>query len=150
MKTKTTITEILHEDLVNLFSTAFYGSQWLSYDYSKPTYYALQNHDDNDCIEDVLAKMLLAGKTIKLIDYYAEDENDFYGTLPHNWDEEDSGMVYTITLEDVKEGLQKAFNSNNCDERKCADDLYLDDGYDLDQPEAELLCQLIMFGEQIY
>lgn len=31
MKTKTTITEITHEDLVNLLSTATYGSGWLEY-----------------------------------------------------------------------------------------------------------------------
>ena len=152
MKTKTIITEITHDDLVNLFSTACYGSQWLSCNYDSPTYHALPNASIDDCLEDKLAKMLLAGKTIELCDYYAEDAEDVYvdGDIPHTWDKEEMCMVYTISLEDVKNGLQKAFDSDNEWERKCAKNLITDDGYNLDQPEAEYLCQMIMFEEQIY
>lgn len=34
MKTKTTITELTHDDLVDLFSTALCGSYYLSADYT--------------------------------------------------------------------------------------------------------------------
>lgn len=150
MKTKTIISGISQEDLVNLFSTALYGSQWLSSDYNIQAYRALKSANENDCLEDKLAKLLLSGCPIELCDYQSEDEDDFYGELPHMWDEEEWCMVYTITLDDVKIGLQKAFDSDDDWERECAICLILDDACNLDQPRAECLCQLIMFGKQIY
>lgn len=150
MKAKTIITEITHDDLVNLFSTSCYGSQWLACDYDSIAYKALQSASQDDCVEDKLAKLLLAGKSILLCDYYAECDADFYGNLPHEWDNKSSCMVYTITLDDVKNGLQWALDNGDCYEKRYANNLIDNDGYDLDQPEAEYLCQLIMFGEQIY
>lgn len=149
MKTKTTITEITHEDLVNLLSCASYGSSWFAFDYDSEEYKNLEDKSDDDCIEDKIAKLLLAGKTIEFHDYYAEDEEDFYGNLAHDWDDDACCMVYTITLEDVKKGLEKAFDGNDW-ERGCVICLVEDDAWNLDQPRAETLCQLIMFGEQIY
>ena len=150
MKTKTIITESTHDDVVNLFSTSCYGSQWLACDYDSIAYKTLQSASQDDCLEDKLAKLLLAGKSIVLCDYYAEGDADFYGNLPHEWDNKSSCMVYTITLDDVKNGLQWALDNGDCYEKRYVNNLIDNDGYDLDQPEAEYLCQLIMFGEQIY
>jgi len=150
MKTKTIITEITHDDLVNLFSTACYGSQWLACDYDSTTYRELQNSSADDCLEDKLAKLLLAGKTVKFCDYYAESCYDYYGKLPHKWDDVELCMVYNVTIDDIKTVLQWALNNGDCYEKKYANDFIDNEGYDLDQPEAEYLCQLIMFGKQIY
>ena len=148
MKTKTIVQEITHEDLVNLFSTALYGSSWLGASYDGDTYLSLAKATENDCFEDKLAKMLLSGHTIKLMDYYAEDDSEYYGNHIHEYCE--GCMEYTISLDDVKEGLQLALNDDDSWHRECAQKLIYDDAYDLDQPRAEVLCQLIMFGEEVY
>lgn len=142
------INEITHDDLVNLFSTGLYGSEYLQAFYDSPMYHALPDASDDDCFEDKLARMLLNGKEIYLIDCYAEDKDDYYGKLPHEWDSE-RGMVYTITLKDVVKGLERACIDDGYD-AKCFYDLCYDDAYNLDLPKAENLLQIIMFGEAIY
>lgn len=143
MKTKTTIVEITHEDLVDLFSTATYGSSWLiiqarcCWDLAK----------DGDCREDVWAKVLLAGKKIVVWDEYAEGV--VYGSLSHEIDSDDESVGYFITLEDIKTGIQKCLDSDTEYLRDCANDLIKGDG-SLDLPEAEAIMQVIMFGEYIY
>ena len=52
-KKQVTITEITQEDLVNLFSTALYGSTYLDADYPKRDIY-----EEDDCYEDKLAKVV--------------------------------------------------------------------------------------------
>lgn len=109
MKTKTQIYEINHEDLVELLSTACYGSAWLGLSYNKTEYNNSDPHD-NDCIEDKAARILLHGYSITLYDMYAEDEEAHYGTLPYAWDNRGETMDYTVTLADIKRGLEKAMN----------------------------------------
>ena len=152
MKTKTIITEITKDDLVNLFSTATYGSSFFDVVKKKKDYYGTELEDENDCCEDTWAKILLAGKPVYVLDYYSEGEA--YGKLPHEWDEKRGAtkccaMKYTVTLEDIKKGLQKAIDNGGWD-AKCAFDLINDDAYDLDLTEAENLLQIITFGEAIY
>ena len=147
MKTRTIITEINHEDLVNLFSTATYGSSYFEVVKKKKDYYGTELEDENDCREDTWAKILFSGKAVYVLDYYSEEEA--YGNLPHEWDEKREAMKYTVTLEDIKNGLEKALNSGGWDE-KCARDLIDDNSYNLDLPEAENLLQIITFGEAIY
>lgn len=147
MKTRTIITDITHDDLVNLFSTALYGSTWCGCNYDSIEYHNLPNKSDDDCIEDKLAKLLLAGKTIELYDMYAEDNNNFYGKLPHHWDNENKTMDYVVSLDDIKKGLQKAFKSNYAS--KYAQHL-VDEDLEFDYIEANALIQFIMFGEEIY
>jgi hypothetical protein len=149
MKTKTTITEITHDDIVNLLSTGLYGSQFLGVDYSIEDYRKIPNPDEYDCIEDKCAKLLLNGKSIVIYDMYAEDEEDFHGKLYHSWDSDNATMDYTITLSDIKKGLQKALDNGGWD-AKCAFDLINDDSCGLDLTEAENLLQIITFGEAIY
>ena len=154
MKTKTIITELNQEDLVDLLCTATYGSSWL--ECNAPDREGL-DVTEQDCLEDVWAKALLAGKKIECIDHYAEGVS--YGTLPHETDE-DENVTYQVTLEDVKKGLQA-----------CADGTFKEDcggtlswlkecfahfadpengRMQMDLPEADAIMQVIMFGELIY
>ena len=149
MKTKTIITEITHDDIVNLLSTGLYGSQFLGVDYSMEDYRKIPNPDEYNYIEDKCAKLLFNGKSIVIYDMYAEDEEDFYGKLHHSWDSDNETMDYTITLSDIKKGIEKAINSGGYD-AKCAFDLINDDACNLDLTEAENLLQIITFGESIY
>ena len=158
MKTKTTITEITHDDIVNLLSTGLYGSQFLGVDYSIEDYRKIPNPDEYNCIEDKCAKLLLNGESIVIYDMYAEDEEDFHGKLYHSWDSDNETMDYTITLSDIEKGLQKCLDgtfkiNDGCDEevgyiKKCMSDL-MNDG-DLDLYEAQNILQIIVFGQIIY
>jgi hypothetical protein len=147
MKLISTISEITHDDLVNLFSTATYGSNYFSVTKKKKDYYGTELEDANDCREDTWAKVLLSGKPVYVLDYYSEEEA--YGKLPHEWDEKRGAMKYTVTLEDIKEGLQKAISNGGWD-AECAFDLINDGSRELDLTEAENLLQIITFGETIY
>lgn len=155
-KKEVIITEIKHEDLVNLFSTALYGSMYLDADYPKSDIY-----EEDDCYEDKLAKALLNGQTIVVRDTYAE--GCVYGNLPHEieWCEEDddiANVAYKVTLEDVKKGLEKAgsgtFKINFDGEEEFAlrafDSFTDEDACDFDLAYADCLMQIIVFGELIY
>lgn len=147
MKTKTIITELTQEDLVDLLCTATYGSYWL--EIYAPDKEGLQI-DDSDCREDVWAKALLAGKKIQCIDHNAEEE--LYGDKGHI--DEDGDAVYEIGLQDIYEGLQKAMDGTYADSCDCkrwarisAADFIKEN---LDNPRAECLMQVIMFNDVIY
>lgn len=160
MKTKTIITEINHDDLVNLFSTALYGSQYWGVDYDTNGFRKIPNPDDCECIEDKLAKMLLNGKPITIYDMYAEDEEDFHGDLWHQWDGDNGTMDYLVNLKDIEKGLQKCLDgtfkvNDGCDEeisymRKCVTNLIDSENGDLDLYEAQNILQVIVFGKIIY
>ena len=154
MKTKTTITELTHEDLVNLFSTSLYGSTYLEADYTNPSL-----KEEGDCLEDILAKNLLAGDSIVITDWYAEGE--VYGNLDHIVDDEDECVHYTLNLEDIKRGLENAasgtFNasiSKWSDDRRNArvsfESFANEDAVDFDLVRADILMQIILFDEIIY
>lgn len=156
MKTKTTITEITHDDLVNLFSTALYGSSYLGADYEESI-----EHDEEDCLEDIIANILLHGGSIKVIDYYAD--GCVHGSLPHEYvDNDDEGeVVYVLTLDDIKRGLQHAldgtFKLNRGYEiherrmaRKAFESFVDEESYDFDLSYADTLLQIILFDEIIY
>lgn len=152
MKTHTTITELTHEDLVDLLCTATYSSSWL--ECYAPDREGL-SIEDSDCREDVWAKALLAGKSIYAIDHYAEGE--VYGDKGRvDADDEDESVIYPITLSDVRNGLESAINGTYRDEantktwaRECAQHFIAGEG-EMDLPEAECLMQIIMFGDVIY
>lgn len=153
MKTRTIITELTQEDLVNLLCTATYDSNWLSC-------YAPDREGvditDEDCMEDEWAKCLLAGKKIAFTDYYA-DEGEHYGTLEH-YTEEDGQTTYLVSLQDIINGLQKCADGTSKDADKYADKGFLarcyndfvNDGDNWDYVEADALMQVILFGELIY
>lgn len=155
MKTKTTITELSHDDLVELFSTALSGSSYLGADYEKSI-----EHDEKDCFEDILANILLHGGCIKVNDYYSE--GDVYGELPHELDEENECTTYFVTYDDIKRGLEKAadgtFNAGNDkwteqtkrSARVSFDSFMDEDRCDFDLVSADILMQIILFDEIIY
>ena len=147
MKTRTIIEEFSQEDITDLLCTAIYGSEYFACEIPKGNYAGTELDDENDCLEDAWAKVLLAGKTLYVYDYYSEEEA--YGNLPHKWIEDEQAMRYTITLEDIKKGAQKALDSGCEYDRKCMLDWMTGDG-DMDLCEAENLLQLFVFGETIY
>lgn len=160
MKTKTTIVEIYHEDIVNLLSTALYGSDFFGIDYDSNEYRKLPEPNENDTIEDMCAKLLLNGKHVTIRDIYAEDEEDFHGGLHHEWDSEYEEMEYTVSLADIKRGLQKCLDGTFKKNDGCGDEVgyikmcmtnYMDsESFDFDLPQAESIMQIIVFGQLIY
>ena len=162
MKTETTITELSHDDLVNLFSTALYGSSYLSADYTIEDRKSVYVSDD-DCYEDIIAKILLSGKSIEVTDNYAEGCS--YGSLPYRFkdkDDDDSSVIYRVTLNDIIRGLDRAANGtfNAGDDEwteqtkrnaRVSFDSFMDeDRYDFDLVRADILMQIILFDEIIY
>lgn len=162
MKIKITITELSHNDLVDLFSTALYGSSYLSADYTIEDRKSVDVSDD-DCYEDIIAKILLSGKSIEVTDNYAEGCS--YGSLPYRFqdkDDDDSSVIYRVTLDNIIRGLEKAsdgtFNAGN-DEwtertkksaRASFDSFMNEDRCDFDLVRADILMQIILFDEIIY
>lgn len=155
MKTKTIIEELTQEDLVDLLCTATYGSEWLSIS-ADPDGLEIA---DKDCIEDIWAKCLLSGRTIFFTDYNA-DEGESYGDIPHTTDE-DGHTTYLVSLEDIKVGLAKCADLTfkyTKDHYGDEDLAYISECWrnyrnnhgELDQPQAEALVQIIIFGELIY
>ena len=164
MKTQITITELTHEDLVNLFSTALYGSTYLSADYTIEDKKSVGVSED-DCYEDIIAKILLSGKSIEVTDDYAEGCS--YGSLPYRFQDEeddDSSIVYRVSLEDIKRGLERAANGTFTITTKLGEDYikeekesarvsfnsFANDLLDFDLVRADILMQIILFDEIIY
>lgn len=147
MKTNTIVTDITHENLVNLFSTSTYGSNWLMIRSHRRDYYGTPLEDDNDCREDKWAKILLNGGSVEAFDYYAEGES--YGDLPHKIEEDDDECVhYTVTLKDIEKGIAKCIDLGGW-EAECARHL-ISEPEQMDITEAEAIMQVIVFGEVIY
>lgn len=146
MKTQTKITDITHEDLVNLFSGATYGSGWLSIGTPLGASEGLLTEDD--CREDAWAKVILAGKKLFFYDYYAEDKNDFNGSLPHKWDRYNECMRYEFTLEDIENGIAKCLDLGGFISDCALHLVFLPENLNL--YEAEAIMQVIVFGELIY
>lgn len=146
------IEDITHDDLVNLFSTALYGSTYLDADYPEGDYY----NPYDDCYEDRIAKALLNGFSIDVIDTYAE--GCVHGNLPHKIDEETEDVSYKITLADIKKGLEKAgsgkfklnFDGEEVFARKAFEAFVDEDATDFDLICADCLMQIIVFNEIIY
>ena len=136
MKTKITVTELNHEDLVNLLSTALYGSNWFAASYDKKIYESL-TETEGDCFEDVLADMLLAGHKITITDYYAEGES--YSKKCVGFD--DDAAEYEVTLKDF---LHTASTKSGF---KLVEEVLDGDG---DFWTADAFLQRVVFGEEIY
>ena len=147
MKTTTKITEISQEDLVDLLSTATYGSEYIDIAWVYQQEY-LNSKKEGDSREDIYAKMLLNGYKIEVRDYSAEDDEDFYGNLHHEWNEEDECMVYHVGIEEIANGIAKCLDLGGWT-AECANDL-INKPENLGLYEAEAIMQVIVFGEVIY
>lgn len=140
MKAQEFINNIDHESLVDLFSTALAGSLYLACDYEPHP-----DLEDCECLEDKLAKCLLNGREIYLID--AEAEGESYGDLPCvTSDDEYMIASYTVKLEDIKKGLERASREIPESFNAFADR----ENSDWDYCHADCLMQTILFGEVIY
>ena len=152
------IIDITHEDLVNLFSTALYGSSYLSVEYDKDFYNSIpKENKEGDCHEDHIADVLLNGGEIYIYDAYSEGEvySDNGELIKEEYSDEEYAQ-YTLTLTDIIEGLQRAANgtykTNNDTKfiRQCFNEFAEDDCCDLDLTDADALMQIITFNELIY
>lgn len=160
---KTTITDLTQEDLVNLLSSAFYGSNYLSADYEEAIEY-----DEDDCYEDIMAKILLNSGKIMVTDHYAED-GEVYGNLACKVDEDEDGCLtttYFVTLDDIVAGLTKAANGTfnvgendefqpdwrerNIEFAKRSFNAFAFDEREWDLTTADCLMQIILFNEIVY
>lgn len=136
MKSKITVTEFEHEDLVDLLSTALYGSSWFEADYDNNIYNSLKNKE-GDCFEDKLADMLLAGHKITIYDHEAEGES--YSKKCVRFDGESA--VYEITLKDL---LKTASTKRGY---QLVEEVLSGDG---DYWTADAFLQRVVFGDEIY
>lgn len=148
--------EITKKDLVNLFSTALYGNNWLVADYDYEKYKSL--FDEGDCYEDKLAKIILHGGEIELVDMNACDEDDgAYGNNNRTYyDKERSAYVYPINFADIGVGLQNALDGDvtcHCGEESWLKEAalrFINDSFEFDLVDADALMQCIMFNELVY
>ena len=156
MKANVTINEVNHEDLVDLFSTAIYDSHWFSVDYDDSA-----DKNEDDCYEDVIAKILLNGGSVRITDF--ETDGDVYGNLPHELDEQTGNVTYWVTLADVIRGLERSangsFNAGEDDSdwrdrqisfAKRSFNAFANDDRDWDAITADCLMHIIVFDEVIY
>ena len=158
LKNNVEIIDITHEDLVNLFSTALYGSSYLSAEYDKDFYNSIpKDKKEGDCFEDHIADVLLNGGEIYIYDAYSEGEvYSKNGELIKEEYGDEEYAQYTLTLTDIVEGLERAANgtykTNNDTKfiRQCFNEFAEDDCYDLDLTDADALMQVITFNELIY
>ena len=136
MKTKITVTEFEHEDLVDLLSTALYGSTWFEADYDSNIYNSLENKE-GDCFEDKLADMLLAGHKITIFDHEAEGES--YSKKCVGFDGESA--IYEV---DLKDFLKTASTKRGF---KLVEEVLSGDG---DYWTGDAFLQRVVFGDEIY
>lgn len=161
MKTNVTVTDITHDELVDLFSGALYKSQYLTAGYEESA-----EHKPFNCLEDILADILLNGGRVMFTDHYAED-GEVYGNLPCKVDEGEDGTLttaYYVTLADVIAGLERAANatftiSGKTDERWVDRQIdsawrsfnaFTHDEREWDATTADILMQIILFDEIVY
>jgi hypothetical protein len=137
MKTKITVTEITHDELVNLLSTALYDSSWFEADYDSDIYKTLKK-TNGDCFEDKLADMLLNGHKITIIDHEAEGES--YSKKCVGFTTRESA-VYKV---DLKDFLDVASTKTGF---KLLEEVLDGDG---DYYTADAFLQRVVFGEEVY
>lgn len=138
MRTEIKVLSFTHDDLVNLLSTALYGSSWFYAEYDRTIYDTLKK-TKGDCFEDKLADMLLAGHKITIVDMDAEGVK--YSDKCVRIDEEDESAVYEVKLEDF---LQTASTK---DGYNLVTEVLSGDG---DFWTADAFLQRVVFGEEVY
>ena len=157
LKNNTEILDITHDDLVNLFSTALDGSSYLSAEYDEDFYNSIPNDKkEGDCYEDKIADVLLNGGEVYIYEYSECEVYNKKGELIKEEYGDEEYAKYTLTLNDVIEGLQRAANgtykTNNDTKfiRQCFNEFADEDCCDFDLTDADALMQIITFNELIY
>lgn len=138
METKIKVTAMSHNELVDLLSTALYGSQWFAASYDKKIYESL-DCVTGECFEDKLADMLLAGHKISITDIEADGEthSDKFVRFEGRYDD----AVYEVGLNDF---LEVASTPRGY---KLIEDVLSGEG---DYYTADAFLQRVVFGEEIY
>jgi hypothetical protein len=142
--TKTTITEIKHGELVDMFSLMLYGN----------CNFIVDNTDfrkeyigrDDDCIEWKMASILLNGGEVLIGDTNSEGE-EHYGKLRYLV--KDGIVYYRVTLQDIKDGLARCADDKNPHIRAAAISIMEDDG-EADGWDGDNILQTILYGEVVY
>lgn len=153
--------ELTHDDLVNLLSFCTDGGDGtLGLEFRRQDYIALPKEvrGDDDCLEDKAAKILLAGGTIRVIDWDADGVA--YNGAYLQAKIVDEAAYYPVTLQNIKDGLVNAVNgdiitwqggtSDIKNVRESFDRFAEEDSPDFDADDAKTLRQVILFNELIY
>lgn len=138
METEIKVTSISHNELVDLLSTALYGSQWFTASYDRKIYESL-DCVTGECFEDKLADMLLAGHKISITDIEADGEkhSDKFVRFEGRYDD----AVYEVVLDDfIEVASTKKGYELICDVLSGEGDYYTADSF----------LQRVVFGEEIY
>lgn len=139
MKYNLQVTELTHDELVNILSMLFCENDF-SVGCKKKDYAQVpQDKRNGTCIEDKCADVLLNGGKIYVTDVQAEEQ--VYGNLPHTIDAEDESVTYEVTLQDFFKGLSNADATEWVKELADENDDYW---------TAYNLIQFVLFGELIY
>ena len=143
MKTRITVTELSHEDLVDILSTALYGCDYLRVDYNKETWSEIpEDKKEGQCYEDHLTDMLLNGHYIAATDIYADGE--IYGKRKHPMPasvDKKGNVTYCLALQDLLWACSSPRGY------KLITEILSGEG---DYFTANNLLQIALFGEEIY
>lgn len=128
MKFSFEIQELTHTELSDFLSTALSGSFWagVDYDESEEEGVEIQSEYDEPCFEDILASILLGGKTITITDEEEETE-------------------YKLDLKTLLNGFNEV--GKNEDYRHHVWNIINED-YDFN--DADIVLQFAIFGEETY
>lgn len=143
MKANITVTELTHEDIVNILSSGLYDCNFLDVTYSKKIWNTIPaDKREGDCYEDHLADMLLNDYSIQIIDIYADGllyTRRQHSPKPYiNMDDEG---VYALRLQDL------LWACNTMRGYRYLTEILSGEG---DYHTANSLIQIAVFGEEIY
>lgn len=151
MKTRITVTELSHEDLVDILSTALYGCDYLRASYNRKTWENIPaEKKEGDCFEDHLADMLLSGHAIELTDIESDGELHKVRGVPcrvrkeqsmYNPNESYEVSVYMLNLKAILRACSSPRGYKLVTETLSGEGDYF---------TANNLLQIALFGEGVY
>lgn len=142
MKVRVTVTELSHEDLVDILSTALYGCPYLAVGYDKKLWAEIsEDKKEGHCYEDHLADMLLNGHWLEVTDYYAEGVLYTRRHHPVKLLDDEGNGIYALTLQDLLWACSSPRGYKLLTEVLSGEGDYF---------TANNLLQIALFGEEIY
>ena len=154
MNIKAKVSEITHDELVNLFSTAFFGSYNFLATYDEGKYRHLFKF--GDAFEDKLARIVMGKGSFIVYDRGSNAEDEPYGDLKSFFNEANGMIGYRVDINAIRKGLNRIFNGQTNDPNmkfklmRYAIDMMDSDSSEFDMDEADALMQVILFNEVIY
>lgn len=151
MKTTIKVTDLSHEDLVDILSTALYGCDYLQVGYDREVWETIPaEKKEGDCFEDHLADMLLNGHAIELTDVESDGELHKVRGVPckvrrerneYNPNKTYEVSVYTLSLKSILRACSTPRGYKLLTKTLSGEGDYF---------TANNLLQIAMFGEEIY